>query len=121
MRNLTQQEIDDAPSWATHYVITINNYVIYESSQLFFSSFSISPAYNKGGIGKYAKPIPRTEFDVSEYEFSDGDIKHVEIDGYANNEYLHFGLKQEVNELTHSKADVIAMVKALKITWDDLK
>lgn len=67
------------------------------------------------------KDAPSEKFDISDYEFSDCDIESVEIDGYANNEYLHFDFKQETNELTHSKDDVIAMAKALKLTADDLK
>ena len=122
MRELTPEEIKNAPEWAVEYYIDIKD--IWYVNKKWGMAKMIGRVRNiksHSQIMSDAKPIPRKEFDISENEFSDCDIESVEIDGYADNEYLHFDFKQETNELTHCKDDVIAMAKALKLTAEDLR
>ena len=54
MRELTQQEIDNAPDWATQYLI--------DSGRVeYYSVDGINSAYG-------AKPIPRKPFDIGKYD-----------------------------------------------------
>lgn len=124
MRDLTQKEIDQAPDWAQRYFsegitalyININDGII---AHINAPEVTFAPWNELEYALENSQPIPRKEFAISEYQFSDTDIKSVEIDGYADNEYLHFYL-HDTNELTHSKSDVITMAKALKLTASDL-
>lgn len=123
MRELTRKEIDNAPSWATRYFIAKNYGIRWSNSEKYKwqgdESIYISGGYLRR-INSESVLIPRKEFDISKHVFTDCDIELVEVDGLADDEYLHFDFKQETNELTHSKGDVIAMAKALKITAEDL-
>jgi hypothetical protein len=124
MRKLTQHEIDQAPEWATSYFIYSGGQEIRWQDNIdhifMWSHEGVKFPFPRDVFSR-GESINRKPFDISEYEFSDCDIESVEIDGYADNEYLHFDFKQETNELTHSKGDVIAMAKALKLTAEDLK
>ena len=54
MRELTQKEIDNAPEWATQYLI--------DSGRVeYYSVDGINSAYG-------AKPIPRKPFDIGDYD-----------------------------------------------------
>jgi hypothetical protein len=66
MRPLTQQEIDQAPEWATHYVIN-PQYVIWQSKHLSWIALEcFIPCYSSIGMDDHAQPIPRKEFDISD-------------------------------------------------------
>ena len=63
MRDLTQQEIDDAPEWADGYAIDHDGNVEWYLGKCYLvedANFFIEP-----------QPIPRKPFDISEYEFDD--------------------------------------------------
>jgi len=78
MRELTPQEINDAPDWATHYMI-------YEDGELYYYDLSDEVCANDERLtidGFELAKIPRKEFDISEYGFSDGDMDIIiEADG----------------------------------------
>jgi len=56
---------------------------------------------------------------IEDYNFSDTDLHTVEIDGYADNEYLRF-MTHELNEFTRTKDDVVALAKHFKLTAYDI-
>ncbi len=90
MRDLTQQEIDDAPEWATHYVIDKSGYVIYESE--YHLQFSNSERRcDSDGLTVRSQPIIRNEFDISEYEFDNMKFIRVDIDDEPNFGGSHHG------------------------------
>ena len=75
MRDLTQQEIDSAPEWATHYQVTkpsIAEYLIWDSEYIqSVDSTEQSVAVKViSGIDNESKPIPRQQFNITE-----GDLK----------------------------------------------
>ena len=123
MRKLTQQEIDNAPEWATHYTITrpasLPMYESTKSYQVVDNNRRIQPPK---GISSHAKPIPRKEFDIVGYEFSDVNFDMCEVDGQEIILYVstHSDLNQP-NSITHDKQDVIALAKHFKLTAEDLK
>ncbi len=120
MRDLTQKEIDCAPDWATHYDITVNGFVMYDSSQLFQClSSGNQPAFNKGGLGKFSKLIPRKEFNVCiEPWFNYIDT----LDALDNSIsfYCYDRDNKQVNFKVY-KEDAIAIAKPFKLTVGDLK
>jgi hypothetical protein len=127
IRDLTQQEIEAAPEWAVKYWVMANHGGHRSGNICFVNKLNNITQWQgseKCGIPSLGtlsfKQIPRKEFDISEYEFSDCDIELVELVECGESSYLHFDFKQETNELTHSKCDVIAMAKALKLTASDL-
>lgn len=98
MRELTQQEINDAPDWATHY------YVDYDDSVSF-----------NGGAG-HSKPIPRKPFDIGEYEFSDKDIFNHFIT--KDKSRINFDFDSELmpsDTIGFNKQDAIAIAKHFKL------
>lgn len=115
MRQLTQQEIDDAPSWATHYGICEDGDVLLENSEFFI--FTSKPNKKLGqlfGVDSDSKPIPRKEFDIKKHEFSEGGISVVSIsDGLITLCVGH-------SEGDFSRGDIIAMAKQVKLTASDL-
>jgi len=122
MRELTQKEIDNAPSWATHYD-AVGESIMFESkgSTQMMIKGELGNFIPFGPVSEHSIPIPHKEFDISEYEFSDCDIQSVMVDGCEGHEYIHISFKEETIELTQSRFDVIAMAKALKLTADELK
>lgn len=114
MRKLTQQEIDQAPDWATHYIVDSDNDLMYESVEWW--CWSISPKQlhdNYHDIG--GQPIPLKEFDIGEYSFYGLSFNRVDSDGdivfngsfYGDDGYLN-------------KQDTIASAKHFKLTAGDL-
>ena len=68
MRDLTQQEIDNAPSWATHYVLNCDG-VMFESlskTQMMIKG-QLTDLIPFGGVSVGAKPIPRKSFDIKPF------------------------------------------------------
>ena len=105
MRELKPEEIKNKPWWANSYSIQDQS-----GEPIFYA-----------GLGGGAMPIPSGEFDITSYDFSDGDIQSAIVDGCEGHKYLHFIFKEETIELTQSKFDVIAMAKALKLNAEDLR
>jgi hypothetical protein len=101
MRPLTQQEIDNAPEWADLYSITNENEVIHLSSshEIQFED---------------SKPIPRKEFDISEYKPDEFDLFTVDCSGDVT-VWLD-GV--QLQDLTPQ--DAIALAKHFKLTPSDL-
>ncbi len=63
MRELTKQEIDNAPEWATHYSITATDKVMYESEHYYKHRDNKRNKQVRGWFIE-AQPIPRKEFDT---------------------------------------------------------
>jgi hypothetical protein len=100
MRPLTQQEIDDAPSWANYYSI--------QKDEPYFTGLAMDQR------GLDFKPIPRKEFDITNHRFSDNDITHA----FRSIGGVFINCDQGV---TLSKSDIIALAKTVKLTAEDLK
>lgn len=117
MRELTQQKIDQAPDWATMYFIKDG---ICWYNEIFFqwetgNKIKCGNNFNNAEF----KPIPRPEFDVNEYEFSDGNIK-VAFDNdivFVDVNYDDFYSQS----CEFNKVDIIALAKLVKLTPEDLK
>jgi len=76
MRPLTQTEIDNAPDWAINYVMSDDNRNIRWQDEVTFKwhDCEFRQAFSGKPLNDF-KPIPRKEFDIVEYEFSDSDIE----------------------------------------------
>lgn len=79
MRELTKQEIDDAPEWATHFLVTKLDYVVWQSKYLEDLNYSgTCPYYIDCGLHIDAQPIPTDE------EKSIDAIVKLMADAYSN-------------------------------------
>ena len=117
MRDLTQQEIDNAPDWATHYYITPSGTITFESDKMFQSVSGTVHSNVVTGISKRCRSIPRKAFDIRYHDWGDEFIVIVDCDSE------HFQLMCTVqNELfgIHRK-DIITMAKHVNLTADELK
>ena len=120
MRDLTQQEIDNAPSWATHYVLNCDG-VMFESlskTQMMIKG-QLTDLIPFGGVSIGAKPMPRKSFDISEYEFKYFDSACVSVDS-ENEIEIQIHEAQECTKYI-TKSDAIALAKHFKLTADELK
>lgn len=119
MRELTQEEIDLAPDWATHYYLDVCGDIWFQSNikQVYMMGFQLLKERGAPyGISSRAKPIPRKAFDLSGYEFSDSDVSRVVVTkGIA---YVYTSI--EKSGVDFKKADIITIAKALGVTGDDL-
>ena len=115
MRKLTQQEIDNAPEWATHYTITrpasLPMYESTKSYQVVDNNRRIQPPK---GISSHAKPIPRKEFDIHAHKFNG------ELSVYGLTE-LCVTMEERENFVDIGMRDAIALAKHFKLTAEDLK
>ena len=119
MRDLTQQEIDSAPAWATHYYKGCNNTVRYESESLYIWIMDMkehAPSNNPRGVDVSSKPIPRQQFDITKHEFSCSRLKNDTLDYH---DHVHF--YTPYNTAYINKQDAIALAKHFKLSEDDLK
>jgi len=124
MRDLTQQEIDDKPEWATHYCIgdfTDNDRICYEGNipvaDYCYQYVGGIIVGGNNGITEDAKPIPRKEFDITTYDYSHGGLTLHSVDDVNGDLYLsHYG---EVHRRT--RKDTIAEAKHFKLTAEDLR
>ena len=126
MRDLTEEELELAPDWATHYYI-------YSDGDILFECESESALYRKNtnnnenailtmecdGICFKSIPINKKPLDITKHEFSDKDIRlsslceskiELAVDDCGIEHYLTF-----------NKSDSIAIAKALGVTGEDLK
>lgn len=119
MRPLTQQEIDQAPDWATKYDVShhaANRLVGYygecQAQFVYTKSDMWSDVHCNYAAPDYALPIPRKEFDIGEHEFSDPNFDGCEIDG--QDVILHVSTHSDLNDPTsiaHNEQDSIALAK----------
>jgi hypothetical protein len=125
MRKLTKKEIENAPDWATHYLAHPWSVNIRYTDGIHFNTGKGKPKItvpdDLDDPMEHFKPIPRKEFDINGHNFSDDDIKSVEVDGLDDDEYIHITFRGEVIELCHDRDDIIAMAKAVKLTASDLQ
>ena len=119
-RQLTQEEIDLTPEWATHYFVDNVDDVCFESGScyqyLIKGKLLAKCDQSEFGMEEDSQPIPRKAFDISEHEFSDSDISDVRVSGVV---CITGGYDKPVT-LTLNKADSIVLAKALGVTAEDL-
>ena len=95
MRELKQQEIDNAPEWATHY------YVDYDDSV----------SFNRGA--GCSKPIPRKSFHISNHEFDDKfHLTSCHVDDCGD---VEISLANSPTDTYITKQDAIALAKHFKL------
>ena len=115
MRDLTQQEIKNAPEWATHYFIDCMGHVTFESELLWQRVGTLYAEHSRAGLSNDVKPVPRKAFDISEYKFSDCYLT-------VNNSWDDIiELACVIDFIDIRKNDAIAMAKHFKLTADELK
>lgn len=115
MRKLTQQEIDQAPEWAVEYY--------FDDKDLWYVNKKWRMAKILGCVRNLkrhssvlidAKPIPRKEFDISEYAPTDSDTSL-----YVGPELIYIqNISRDMAEVR--KKDSIALAKHFKLTPSDL-
>ena len=114
MRELTQQEINQANEFFTHYSINkSNSHVITIGLELELEGKTCiinDTTY---------QPIPRKEFDITKFDFGDSDIWKVQITKHGNDVifFTEYGSKHS----TVNKEKTIALAKHFKLTAEDLK
>ena len=122
MRALTPQEINDAPDWAVKYDVleSADDLIGYygKGKALFVWSKSgvKSGVHNSYIEPAYAQPIPRKEFDINSYTFSNESCLGMDSDGSLLFDGSHYG-----EDTCFDRDDIIAMAKLFKITAEDLK
>ncbi len=115
MRDLTPQEVANAPEWATHYE-SMPHGVIYQTDGS-FQTGTVGGRCKHNGLSGGAKPIPRKELDISGYEFSDGDMDVIiEADGGV---FVSVDSDRGIYA-NLSRNDIIALAKHSKLTAEDL-
>lgn len=122
MRELTQQEIDQAPDWADNYFIHIVSGSIRWDCNEFYMWFDSDRRREwpiDGECGDDGQPIPRKEFDITKFDFGDSDIWKVQITKHGNDVifFTEYGSKLS----TVNKEKTIALAKHFKLTVEDLK
>lgn len=123
MRALTEEELALAPEWATHYIVNIHGDVIYQNDDSWWWSGMSTPLQNHAKAEFGAKPIPRRPFDITKYEFSDGDLSALKAEGgimWIDIEYGGSG-NRDVASAVINNLDAIAIARALGVTAEDLK
>jgi len=109
MRELTQQEIDNAPEWATHYKVVKS--VTLQNHPVIFVACEDEAA----SIYNY-EPVPRKPFDISEHEFSDKDIFNHFIT--KDKSRINFDFDSDLmpsDTIGFNKDDAIAIAKHFKL------
>ncbi len=117
-RQLTQEELNLAPEWASRYSVDEFNAVLFESDKLFQWLDSgvlgcIYPQVNSG-ISMDSQPIPRKAFDVASIEspnMHDMDQPYI-----RNNDDGTITVDGKIDKYL-----VIAIAKALGVTAEDFK
>ena len=119
MRKLTQNEIDQAPSWATNYFIYTDGQEIRWQDNIghnfMWSHEGVKFPFPRDDYNR-GESINRKPFDISEYEFEDGDIERVAVEDGNVVALYNFELNTAI-----TKRDTIALAKHFKLTADDLK
>lgn len=119
-RQLTQEELDLAPEWATDYFIDNEGDVCFESEsyyQYLVEGKLLDKQYQTGfGMEEDSQPIPRKAFDVANHRFSVVSlINSVVVDNDVATLFFEFDKRMDL-----TKSDSIAIAKALGVTTEDL-
>lgn len=118
MRKLTQNEIDNAPEWATHYGVIEFDHIMWRSKYLgSINNSGQLPFYCYGIPEHCTKPIPRKEFDISDYESCDPNVDYIEAQEFC----IRTVFEDDINEYIENRDDVIAKAKHFKLTPGELK
>ena len=112
MRELTQQEIDSAPDWATHYTMDDDGEIFWLSKEFAMTQLGtrIKRKFVRGylsGCHSSEKPIPRKPFDIGEYRF-DGLF-------YQGGSACRADFNIDIESFSLHKTDVIALAKHFKL------
>lgn len=119
MRDLTEEELALAPSWATHYIVDSDDSIIYESVSLCWWCGLGKPIDNTLGFGKMKnRPITGRESDITQHEWSDCDLVFNRLDIDCN---IHLDSTDVDCGIFINKTDAIAIAKHFKLTAEDLK
>jgi hypothetical protein len=117
MRKLTQQEIDQAPDWATHYYSDgCDEYVRFQCNIKHLFMWTDEEKVNTFARSDHhqGEPIPRPKFDIWSVKFN-GDIALYSCDK----------LSVTFIELEHTtclgRTEIIAAAKHLNVTAEELK
>ena len=121
MRDLTPQEIKNAPEWATLYNIGSDNEIFWIGEE-FAMLQGGEKAHRRDICGYFSciKIIPRKAFDISEYESEN--ISDIYVETWNNNS-LGFEVSASLDDtaIGIDKNDAIAFAKHFKLTADELK
>ena len=126
MRELTQQEIDNAPDWATHYYVSelggsdVVHYLNKEKLRMSMTDDLLGSITAK--VSKrcqsyiMTKPIPRKPFDIRSHTFSDEDVNY---QGQSNENCLDLAVDDNSDDdcsyFCITKQDAIAIAKHFKL------
>lgn len=120
MRDLTEEELKLAPSWATHYWIH-DNKIMFESEAYFqlLGDGVLGCRYSNaaGYVSSHAQEFSKKPFDITKHEFSDSRITLDCVDGEGDINIYY----QENYDFYINKQDAIAIAKAHGVTGEDLK
>ena len=125
MRELTKEELELAPSWATMYKVVeceiASSYTLFtdgknRSQWIYHDTKAMSPI-SIGDIARFdTKPINRKPFDIREHVFGD----HIVSGCHLSND-LCVVFREQSFGLNIKKQDAIAIAKALGVTGEDLQ
>ena len=113
MRQLTAEEIDHAPEWATHYFINGSHSVVFESDEYYQTYHSASMNSHKslqldGGMDSDSIPIPGKEKPTSE-----ADLIHEEVCRIAKYLYEKFYYDAGKCELAGDTRGVLSQIDGM--------
>jgi len=122
MRDLTQQEIDDAPDWANSTFINSKGLIVWfnnESGKAKVIGWDVDAVILSRVHYAFShnKSIPRKEFDIGSHDWSDESIVVIAADDDCIE--LMCDISGDVFDL--SREDFIAGAKHFKLTESDLK
>ena len=121
MRDLTPQEIKNAPEWATHYFIAENYGIRWSNDSGYQWRGDEFHSISHGGATRLlrdSKPVLRKAFDISEYEFSDDEISR---EVQATSDCVQLDMVDGSRPALLDRNDAISLAKHFKLTADELK
>ena len=127
MRELTQEEIDNAPEWSSRYYsdeVAGIGYLNTSKGEVLWANSNITRPFSPhAAIFKASKPIPRKQFNISEHKFTDNE--NLELESQTDKILTFYSCNGE-NFIAGSyfdfyKHDVISMAKHFRLTMEDLK
>ncbi len=114
MRELTPEEIKNAPDWATHYLIACDNTVCYDSADHYMLDDNVKIKSMANGPDSDSKPIIREAFDIWKVKFN-GNIALESCDD------LSVTFIDGEHEMCLGRTEIIAAAKHLNVTHEELK
>lgn len=112
MRKLTQNEIDNAPEWATHYAVQ-DGYLRWSDEEFYMWEHHKTKGQHNNIFLTEPKPIPCKEFDIDDCELQCGGGSFCVVNGTL---YLTINLI----DAEIQKQDAINQAKYFKLTASDL-